>query len=103
MLGGVGINPDSAIPGELFVGIERAKVQRKIPDGGNNCWASNLHSLTRVQELRLADPPPAPSSREFRHKRPQCRPRWGSFFACGITTARASSGSMRVIRRDGRP
>jgi hypothetical protein len=33
MLGGVGINPDSAILRQLFVGIQRAKVQRKIQDG----------------------------------------------------------------------
>jgi hypothetical protein len=30
--------------------------------------------------------------REFRHKRPQLRKRWGRFFVCGITTTRASSG-----------
>jgi hypothetical protein len=38
--------------------------------------------FTRVQEPRLADPfPEAPSSREFRHKRPQrVGPRWGRFF-----------------------
>lgn len=47
---------------------------------GNNWWVSNLDSFTRVQEPRLADPPRNPSSGEFRHKRPQCRPRWGRFF-----------------------
>jgi hypothetical protein len=41
-------------------GIERAKVQRKIRDCGNNSWISNLDSLTRVQEPRPAAPPPGP-------------------------------------------
>src|SRR5258708_10723514 len=45
--------------------------------------------------------PRSPPSREFRHKRPQCRPRWGRFFACGITMARAFAGSTRAVRQGG--
>ena len=40
--------------------------------GRNNSRVGKLFLFTRVQEPRLADPfPEAPSSREFRHKRPQ--------------------------------
>ena len=53
------------------------------------------------KNLGWQDPPRSPPGREFRHKRPQLRERCGRFFACGIATARASSGSMRVILRDG--
>jgi hypothetical protein len=39
---------------------EASRGSKKNSDCGNNSWISNLDSLTRVQEPRLAAPPPGP-------------------------------------------
>jgi hypothetical protein len=39
---------------------EASRGSKKNSDCGNNSWISNLDCLTRVQEPRLAAPPPGP-------------------------------------------
>ena len=67
--------------------------------GRNNSRVGKLSLFTRVQEPRLADPfPEAPSSREFRHKRPQHDSPAGAVFlstlAGGIRTLNERAGGV---------
>ena len=75
-------------PQQGCVGTKRAKVQRKTRIAGTirglTIWTLSPECKNLGWQTLHRDP----SSREFRHKRPQCRPALGPFLLAAVTSPR---------------
>jgi hypothetical protein len=79
-----------ALAGALHIDIQQ--LSRELP-----IW----FRLPECKNLGWQTSPIKPCSRSSDTGGPSCPPRWGRFFACGITLARACSAPTRAARLDG--